>query len=259
MEGFLALHFGGPDVAWTEYSREALTRGLSPRRERSVAGLWIDGLAEALRVFEIHDDQVGVLVFVADALACALVVPHADDYRALHAAVLDDLFGELLRTYALLYPQDIPAHAALDAAGATTLAELAARVARVRADWQAYAELLAAGLFERDVRVEQVRALGRYRLERFVPVFDPELECHLGERIVRADGELAYLKTFRLSAAQIRRAHLLDQLAEARWHLGDAAARLRTTVPELTRRLASAGLDFLLRPSVLEALPRGRR
>ena len=59
MEGFLALHFGGPDVAWTEYSREALTRGLSPRRERSVAGLWIDGLAEAPRRRDDQRDAAG--------------------------------------------------------------------------------------------------------------------------------------------------------------------------------------------------------
>ena len=90
MEGFLALHFGGPDVAWHEYSREALASGLSPRSERAMPGVWIAGLEEALRVFEIHDDQVGVLVFVADALASAFVVPHPDDYRQLHRSLLGD-------------------------------------------------------------------------------------------------------------------------------------------------------------------------
>jgi len=32
-----------------------------------------------------------------------------------------------------------------------------------------------------------------FSLERFVPVFDPDVECHLGERMVREDGTLEYL------------------------------------------------------------------
>ncbi|HEY8377784.1 MAG TPA: hypothetical protein VIK91_14915, partial [Nannocystis sp.] len=83
-EGFLSLHFGGPDVAWSEYSREALTHGLSPRIERVVPGAAIPGLEDALRMFEIHDGQVGALLFVADALAAMVCFPHPDDYRALH-------------------------------------------------------------------------------------------------------------------------------------------------------------------------------
>ncbi len=39
--------------------------------------------------------------------------------------------------------------------------------------------------------------------------FYPNEECHIGERIVREDGTLEYLKTFRLSAAQVRRAYQL--------------------------------------------------
>ena len=72
MEGFLALQFGGPDVAWSEYSQRALSFGLSPRREMAVPGEAIRGLNDALRFFEIHDDQVGALVFTADALAWSL-------------------------------------------------------------------------------------------------------------------------------------------------------------------------------------------
>ena len=67
MEGFLALHFGGPDVAWAEYSRQALSRGLDPRWESAVSGRAIRAQGR-LRVFEIHEAQVGVLVFVAEYL-----------------------------------------------------------------------------------------------------------------------------------------------------------------------------------------------
>lgn len=254
MEGFLALHFNGPDIVWSEYSQQAIRHGLDPRSERAIRGNWLPGLEEALRIFEILPAQVGILLFIADALACAVVLPHPDDYRQLHASLLDDFFGDLLREYAILYPHAPPAHAPLDGAGVLTLADLARQVAQVRADWRSYAELLAAGLLGRAVRVERVRSMGPFRLERFVPVFDPDVECHIGERIVREDGALEYLKTFRLSAAQVRRAYLLDQLATAGWNLDLAAASLRCSVSELGRRLMTAGFGYLLKPSVVKEL-----
>jgi hypothetical protein len=260
MEGLLALHFNGPDILWSEYSQQAIRKGLDPRSEHAVRGTWLPGLEEALRTFEILPAQVGVLLFVADALACAFVVPHPDDYRQLHASLLGDFFGELLRDYAILYPHAPPAHAPLDGAGVTTVEDLVHRVARVRADWRAYAELLSAGLLGRAVTVERVRTMGPFRLERFLPVFDPEIECHIGERMVRDDGTLEYLKTYRLSAAQVRRAYLLQRLAAAEWSLARAAEALRCTVPELSQRLVNAGFGFLLAPAVLQALPQaGRR
>lgn len=256
MEGFLALHFNGPDILWSEYSQQAIRKGLDPRSERAVRGTWLPGLEEALRTFEILPAQVGVLVFVAEALACAFVVPHPDDYRRLHASLLDDFFGELLRDYAILYPHSPVVHAPLDGAGVTTLDDLARQVARVRADWRAYAELLSAGLLGREVRVERVRTMGPFHLERFVPIFDPNVECHLGERIVRADGTLEYLKTYRLSAAQVRRAYLLEQLAAAEWSMAQAAASLRCSVTEFAQRLVGVGFGYLLKPAVLDSLPR---
>ncbi|MDP6447860.1 MAG: hypothetical protein QF805_28970, partial [Pirellulaceae bacterium] len=33
LEGYLSLHFGGPDMAWSEYSRQAMSAGLDPRCE----------------------------------------------------------------------------------------------------------------------------------------------------------------------------------------------------------------------------------
>jgi hypothetical protein len=56
MEGFLSLHFGGPDVAWTEYSpRGHEPPASAPAPSAAVPGLWLAGLADALRVFEIHE------------------------------------------------------------------------------------------------------------------------------------------------------------------------------------------------------------
>lgn len=107
LEGYLALHFGGPSTAWEEWSRTALRDGLSPRAEDAYLGRSVRGLADALRIFEIHPGQCGVMVYVSDALAAAFVVPHPDDYRLLHASLVEDLYGELVHQYAL-YGAPVP-------------------------------------------------------------------------------------------------------------------------------------------------------
>lgn len=254
MEGFLALHFRGPDVAWREYSREALTRGLSPRFERSVAGLWIAGLAEALRVFEVHDDQVGVLVFVADALASAFVVPHPADYRALHRSLLGDFYGELLYQYGMLY-RDVQSFD-LELRGVTihSLADLREAVAAGRRAWHETSALLAAGLLSAETTWTDVYRAGPFRLRRFLGPLDPEHESHIGEAIHREDGTLEYLKTYRLSAAQVRRAYLLTRLAAHDWDLARTAAALGDSVAGLCRRLVNAGFAYLLKPHIVRGL-----
>ncbi len=253
MEGFLSLCFDGPDIAWSEYSRTALSSGLDPRRERSVTGGALPGFEDALRVFEIHERQAGVLVFLADALASAFVVPHPDDYRALHRSLIEDFYGELLYRYGYLYPELPPAWAPIDAAAVRSLDDLREGVARVRREWADFAEVLAAGALGREVRTETVYAMGPFRLERFVPQLRLHDENHLGETIVRDDGTTEYLKTYRLSDAQTRRAYLLQHLAANGWVLAATARALATSTEELIRRLENAGFGYVLKPNVLSA------
>ncbi len=256
MEGFLALHFRGPDILWQEYSEQAARRGLDPRRETSVRGAWLSGFEDAVRLFEIHEHQVGVLVFVAEALATVFVVSHPDDYRKLHLSLLEDFFGELLYTYALLYPESPRAEARIDPRAVRDLDHLAREMDRVRTDWRHYAELLSQGLFGRPSRAETVRDLGAFTLQRFYPDFDPREECHIGEQILRRDGTVEYMKTFRLSHAQVRRAYLLEKLAAAEWDLDRAMVLLgAATKAELMKRIANAGFGYLLKPHLLRGLP----
>lgn len=253
MEGFLALHFGMPEIAWPEYSRRALRRGLDPRVESSISGWGIVALQEALRVFEIHEGQTGVLVFVADALASAFVVPHPDDYRALHASLTEDFFGELLYRYGMLHPDLPPARATIDDTRVHSLADLRAAVTGMRRDWSEFATLLASGAEGREITVEPVHRLAPFSLERFVTPLRLHEENHIGERILRADGTLEYLATYRLSDAQSRRAHLLTALAAHEWHLDSTAAALASTREELVRRLENAGFGYILSRAVRAA------
>ncbi len=256
MEGFLALHFRGPEILWSDYSEQAARRGLSPRMETSMHGAWIRGFEDALRVFEIHETQVGVMVFIAEALASVFVVSHPDDYRRLHLSLLEDFYGELLYNYAMLYPQKPLAFAHLDQSKVATLDDLEREADRVRGAHRDYTDLLAEGLFGRPMVTERLRTMGPFELDRFTPVFDPNEECHIGERILRKDGTLEYMKTFRLSSAQVRRAYLLSKIAEAEWNLDVAAKALACTYDELVKRLVNAGFGSLVKLHIAKAAMR---
>ncbi|GGM53139.1 hypothetical protein GCM10011608_42510 [Micromonospora sonchi] len=165
MEGYLALQFGGPPIAWQEWTRHAVTRGLSPRVEASYTGAAIAGLDDALRVFEIHPDQCGMVLYVADALAAAFVVPHPDDYRALHPTLLQDFYGELLFHYTHLYPAVPDFTPRLDDTVITSVADLRAQLAQVAADWTAFHALMADGLLAAGrLTVTPVQRMGRFTL-----------------------------------------------------------------------------------------------
>jgi hypothetical protein len=253
LEGYLALHFGGPEIAWREWSYRAVARGLSPREESAYAGASIGGLEEALRVFEIHHNQCGVLVYVADALAAAFAVPHPADYRVLHHTLINDLYGELIYHYGTFRLPVPDFEARLDDTRIRSLADLRAQAREQHEAWARFHDgFMAGALLEGRYTSETVHELGPYRLSRLLPSFERRRENHLAETITDASGTVAYLKTFRLSENQIRRGHLLASLAAASWHLADAAEALDLTLPQLVGRIESAGFAYLLRQDVLD-------
>ncbi|MEU6282785.1 hypothetical protein [Streptomyces sp. NPDC047028] len=253
LEGYLALHFGGPSVVWDEWSQRAVRRGLSPRVEEAYTGADVRGLADALRVFEIHPGQCGVLVYVADALAAAFAVPHPDDYRALHATLLRDLYGELVHHYATLMPPVPDFRARVPDARVRSLADLREAVREQEDAWTRFHDTtMAAGLLEEAYTWQRVYRMGRFTLSRFLPGFRPGRENHIGEAVSDETGRIAYLKTFRLSEGQVRRGHLLSRLAAHDWHLADTAAGLGIEEAQLGLRLESAGFGLLLRQDVLD-------
>ncbi|MEO0813086.1 MAG: hypothetical protein AAFY60_09510, partial [Myxococcota bacterium] len=256
--GFLALHFGGPEIAWSEYSKTAKRYGLSPRVEYSTSGRGIRGLDDALRSFELHIDQVGALVFVADALATAFVVSHPDDYRRLHRSLIRDFFGELIWHYSLL---DAQSHmeATIDASRVNSIGDLSRALGELRNQWASFHEHMAEGLLSRPVMSERVYRAGAFQLFRFCSELVPAEENHLGEMILRENGELEYLKTFRLSAAQVRRGFLLKRLAEHNWNLEATARAERQSKEDLILRLERAGFAYLIAEHVLDEARSKRR
>lgn len=259
MEGFLALEFGGPDIAWQEYSRRAIASGLSPRIETAYAGREIEGLEEALRVFEIHERQVGVLLYVADALASVFVTPHPDDYRLLHRSLLEDFYGELIYQYGWLYHSATQFETRIEPERVESLADLCAELARLRGDWNEFQHTMAGGIVGQGVQSQRIYRAGPFQLERFRTNLKLSEENHIGEAIVREDGTLEYLKSYRLSAAQVRRAYLLSRLALHHWNLNATAADQLCTREQLILRLQNAGFGYLLHEHVLRTAQKRER
>ena len=118
---------------------------------------------------------------------------------------------------------------------------------------------MAAGIMTAPVRRQRIHTMGDFRLIRFMSDIHPRGENHIGEAILRGDGQIEYMKSFRLSTAQAKRAHLLNTLARHSWNLQSASAALGSTHDELVRRLEKAGFGYLLKDHVLAAARRGRR
>lgn len=251
LDAFLPLTFRGPGIAWAEWSRHAFDRALPRLKENRVAGRDVVGLADALRIFEIHPGQCGVLVYVADALAGALVTPHPDDYRALHPTLIEDAYGELIWRYAHLYPEarDFTVHFG----AVVSLADLRAQADAAKAEWARFHDsTMAGGLLDAEYAFTETYRMTDYTLWRFRPTFESHRESHVGEAITHEDGRLAYLHSFRLSETQIRRGRLLKELSEQDWHLEDTAAAMGLAVPALAARIDAAGYGGLLRQDVMD-------
>jgi hypothetical protein len=123
----------------------------------------------------------------------------------------------------------------------------------MRRDWAEFQGFIAGGIFGPEVTTSPVYDAGPFHLRRFVTSLVPSEENHIGELIQREDGTIEYLKTYRLSAAQTRRAYLLKQLSHADWNLERAAAHLKTSKDDLMVRLRNAGFGYLLKEHVLRA------
>lgn len=247
MEGFLAMHFGGPDVAYSYYSSQSLRHGLSPRTEYALSGEGIPDLGEALRLFERHPNQCGVLIYVADVLASAFVVPHPVDYAYMHDALVLDMYGDVFWNYGMMWREPSPFEFDLSGDDVGTLDDLRAAFETARAELADFEVSMGRDLIGRELWTERVYRMGKFELERFITDLTDEDTNHIGESIVRRDGTLEYLKTFRLSAQMVKKGRLLHALAEHEWDLHRAAESRFMSPLEFRDRMVRAGLAFLLR------------
>lgn len=253
LEAYLPLSFRVPTIAWSEWRYLAFRRGLPRADEPWYGGEDVHGLRDALRVFEIHPGQCGVLVYAADALAGALVTPHPEDYMALHTSLIEDRYGELIARYSQLHPVTREFAVRLDAAAVDSAADLRAQIAAAAADWARFHDgTMATGLLGAEHRFTEVYRMDPFTLRRFRPADLSLPEGHVGEAITGEDGGIAFLHTFRLSETQLRRGRLLEALADHDWRLEATADALGLSTGALGARIESAGFGALLHQHVLD-------
>ena len=245
MESFLSMFFSGPSIAWSEYSQQALSQGLSPRVEWSIGGRSIKYLEDALRVFEIHEDQVGVLLFISEVLASAFILPTHEDYRALHTSLLEDFYGETFYYYGL-YGNASELETTIDEDTIHNLTDLQNALVQMRGDWSSFQGFMADDLLNRPIEAKQVYTASSFSLQRFITDLSLEKSNYIGEAIVDDLAELQYLKIYGLSIAQTKRAYLLQQLAANNWHLEDTARAQGITKEQLIYRIQNAGFGYLI-------------
>ena len=259
MEGFMGWLYDVPDIAFEVYSRMVLRRRLSPRWETLVPGRALHDLDDALNIFEICEGQCGVLLFIGDALASAFVLPHPEDYRLLHRSLLSDFYGAMLWQYGRVRSALPQMSVRLDDSKVEALADLRAALSGARSDWAAFDRDLARSMIARPLLSQEVQKVRGLSLQRFTTALRKHEPNHVGEAVVTDSGALAYLKTFRLSRAQLQRARWLRDLSRERFNLELIANARGLTREVLISRLDDLGLSYLVSEDVLKVARAKRR
>lgn len=171
----------------------------------------------------------------------------------MHTSLIEDFYGELLYQYGLLYDTTLPMDVSVDESKVHNLADLRSAIVRMRSDWASFQGFMANGILERSLQSKIVYCAEPFYLQRFMTSLQLKDENHIGEAIARDNGELEYLKTYRLSAAQTRRVYLLSKLAEHNWNLDATAKALGNTSDEFVHRMENAGFGYLLNQRVRDA------
>jgi len=259
MEGFLSLCFGGPNIAWSDYSETLVRRGLGTRAERSVLGRQISDLEDALRVFEIHENQVGVVIFVADVPASIFIVPHPADYRLMHASLIEDFYGELI-FYNGMSMYEVPAlDLGLENVKVNSLDDLHKLTTVARQSYAKQQTNLLKEMLCPKIESKLINQLGPFTLQRFMTDLGNNKENFIGEALVRSDGQIEYMKTYQLSRTQAKRGFLLKSLAKNDWNLEGTANEFGCSKNEFIKRLDNAGFGYFIKPHILEAAIKASR
>ena len=252
MEGFLSIAFSPPKTAHAELSDFARKHGLGFRCEWSCDSSQIPGLHRAMQIFEIHEKQVGMLLFVNNSLSSSFIVSHPDDYRKLHFTLLQDSYSELIAHYSELpaaeldYSISISDHsAAVKKITSIDALERSYREAcRLR---DQYVRDLTKSLFNKPIRQKPLFKLSGASLFSFHNDLKNCLgsdEAHIGEALIEK-GKIQYLKSYRLSSKQLEKGAFLQILEESNWSPQAVRWKLNLDKNAWQRKIQKLGLSYL--------------
>jgi hypothetical protein len=252
-EGFLEYYFGSAPSAWESYASLIISKEITPAQEWAQAKEEHSNIDDCVRSFEIHQEQTGVLIFIKGELALALVVPSHDNYRRLHASILEDLcrgmFGFYGRFPSTMTPPSLPNDKQL-----TNLDALRAAVKRNKANWSTFHSLLTGGVLDVPLQFSAMSSIGPFRYKRFGSELQHTRENLLGEAIHRDSGRLEFLITYKLTRAETRRTYLLSCFSRADWEPRAAAASMNISFDEFNDRMRRTGLAYLLDQKVINEM-----
>ncbi|MCP3926466.1 MAG: hypothetical protein GY714_28225 [Desulfobacterales bacterium] len=252
MEYYLAQHFFGSDIIWDEYSKDFTKYGLGSRSEFTYSGSDIYGLEKALKVFEINENQVGVLLYIADAFTSAFIVSHPNDYRKLHNSLVEDFYCDLIQHYNYLYKELPDMFPKIDDSNINSINDLRKALDNSRSDLKDFYNYTASNLLDCYVESKNIYKMGTFNLYNFITYLDEQNENHIGECIYREDGEIEYLKTYRLDKDQTNRIKLLKTLDKYDWNLRDTARSMNQSKNSLIQYIDKLGFGYILKPDILK-------
>jgi hypothetical protein len=244
LEGLLYACLGLPPETWSRYAESSRAR--AERNPRAPRGAALDA---ALRTFEPHPGQCGLLLYAADTLVFALVAPCPDDYDRMHRSVVADLLAGTFEFYARQHPASVNGpwfRAEIPGAAVRTLDDLRKAIRLSRRGSFAAEQALSDGLVNAEPVVRSSETAGDWAVRRFTSALVPKAQNFVGEAIVGPRGATAWLTLHRLSDGYTRRAWALASLASANWNLTRLAAEWRGTPAEAETQLREAGFRHVL-------------
>lgn len=243
---FLANNFKAPEIYWRDfYSRKALREGLSPRYLQGLSGEALVGLDEALRVFEIHARQVGMLLFFGDVLAAAVIYPHPSDYRLLHSFLLQEVYAQDL-WWASYYYRELPALEPPELAQPPQqLADLSRFLDQQIGFLTDFEAWMASPVLDVPLARKVHYQWQQYQLQSWIGPLHYGQPGFAGEMIV-SEQRLAYLHSFRLEPKQVNEAWVLQQLAQHQWNPEATAKALGFSFNQWVRRMDKVGLGRIV-------------
>jgi len=250
MESLLTLAFSPPKTLHRELRADTFRFGMEFNCEYSYPSDCVRGFAEALKIFEIHDGQVGTIVLVNGKLASCFIVPHANDYKELHDSVLLDHFGELIVDYSHCDYADIDPPLQIDKDKVSSLSDLETALNTAKAQQESMLQEVIKELFETTTYHKKHYKLGASTLSSFHTELSSSENQHIGEAIL-ASGEIQFLKSYALDQRQAEKARILKTLETHDWMISDCTNALGLPKDQWVSMLRRHGLADFYKPEYL--------
>lgn len=252
MEGYLEISFNQPRTHWEEYRGKALAFGLAFRYEYNYSGRLLPDLEDALRLFEIYENQVGSILYINDFPASVFIVSHPEDYRILHNTLILDQYSELIYYYGVMANQVSPFNFKINENNVNSIDTLKREFYKSLNQITEFEKSVANHLISYETDFKKLNDFGEYSFGRFISSLEENKSAFIGESIIDKNNNIQYMKTFHLSVEQTRKARLLKNLEKNDWNITNTAKEMKISYEELIKLMERLGFAYLLKPEIID-------